>query len=431
MMMIDIIRKKRDGETLTAAEIEFWINGCVSGQIPEYQTAALLMAIWLNGFSKDETVHLTKSMCNSGDTLDLSDISGIKADKHSSGGVGDKTSLIIVPIIAAAGIKVAKLSGRGLGHTGGTRDKLESISGFSTNLSNARFKQQINDIGMALSGQSGELVPADKILYALRDVTATVDSIPLIAASIMSKKLATGADILVLDVKYGSGALMKDIEDSRTLANTMVDLAYSAGIKASAVLSSMEQPLGMAVGNSLEIIEVIDVLEGKGPSDLRDLALALAGELIYLAGIRQNRQASVAYAEELLNSGIPREKFSQLVAAQGGDIDFNLLPQAAMIIPVKAQQSGYICEINAEKIGYAALSLGAGRQVQEAEIDHATGIVFEKKCGANVNIGDVIANIHCQNHDQAKEATNIIMEAIKISVAPWAKKPLIAEIISR
>ncbi|MEG1537261.1 MAG: thymidine phosphorylase, partial [Clostridiales bacterium] len=318
MRMFDILAKKRDGGELTAEEIAFWITGCVRREIPDYQTTALLMAGRIRGFSLAETVEITNQMRYSGTVLNLETIPGIKADKHSSGGVGDKTSLIVMPIVAAAGLKVAKLSGRGLGHTGGTVDKLESFAGFRGNLSSREFMQQITEIGMAISGQSADLDPADKILYGLRDVTATVDSIPLIAASIMSKKLATGADILALDVKYGSGALLQDIAESRKLAQLMVQLAQSAGKKASALLTSMDQPLGCAVGNALEMAEVGEVLQGGGSADLRQLSLALAGELLWLAGVETNRGQACHTAEKLLDGGEPFHKLQQMLAVQGG-----------------------------------------------------------------------------------------------------------------
>ncbi len=430
MRMFDIIAKKRDKEELTAEEIAFWIQGCLNGEVADYQTTALLMAIRINGFSERETIDLTKEMCCSGKTLDLSDIDGVKADKHSSGGVGDKTSLVAMPIVAAAGIKVAKLSGRGLGHTGGTIDKLESIPGFHADLDSQTFKRQVAETGIAISGQSEDLDPADKKLYALRDVTATVDSIPLIAASIMSKKLATGADVLALDVKYGSGALLHNIEDSRRLAKLMIRLAKAAGKKASAFLSSMEQPLGCHIGNALEVEEAVQVLKGDGPEDLRQLSLSIAGEIIWLAGVKSDREQAWRLAAELLNGGEALDKFKRLVQAQGGGDDWEQLATSRLILPYNAIDEGFIDKIDTAKVGYASLLLGAGRSTAEDAIDYGAGIVFCHKAGAYVHAGDAVAYLHCQDPRQAAEAAKLLNQAVSFSKTVPKAAPLIAEIIS-
>ena len=429
MLMYDIISKKRDGYELSAEEIDFWIKGYTNGIIPDYQCSALLMAGVLRGFSRQETYTMVDSMLNSGARLDLSAIGGIKADKHSTGGVGDKTSLVVMPIIAAAGLKVAKMSGRGLGHTGGTLDKLEAIPGCRTDLAIAAFKQQVCDIGLAIISQTAELVPADKKLYALRDATATVDSLALIAASIMSKKIATGADILALDVKYGSGAFMRNIADSRALAQMMIELAQQAGIKAVAVLSSMEQPLGLAIGNALEVKEAVDVLANSGPSDLRELSLALAAELILLAGLAPDKQAAMALATEQITNGAALAKLRRMVAFQGGDTDFSHLPVADLVLPYKAKTEGYIAAIDARKIGLAALCLGAGRRKKEDAIDPATGIVLRQKLAAQIQAGEVLAEIHCRNQQQFDAAAAILGAAFVLAdTAPFCG-PLISEII--
>ncbi|MCR4962988.1 MAG: thymidine phosphorylase [Firmicutes bacterium] len=430
MRMFDIIAKKRDKEELTGEEIAFWIQGCLNGQVADYQTTALLMAIRINGFSERETIALTEEMRRSGKTLDLSEIDGVKADKHSSGGVGDKTSLAALPIVAAAGVKVAKLSGRGLGHTGGTVDKLESIPGFHVNLDSQTFMRQVAETGMAISGQSADLDPADKKLYALRDVTATVDSIPLIAASIMSKKLATGADVLALDVKYGSGALLQDIEDSRRLAKLMIRLAKAAGKKASALLTSMEQPLGLSIGNALEVEEAVQVLQGEGPEDLRQLSLRLAGEILWLAGARSDRRQAWALAGDLLDSGAALEKFKALILAQGGCVDWQRMAKSPLILPYPAPAEGYVAAMDTAKIGYASLLLGAGRAKAEDTVDHAAGIVLCQKRGAYVHAGDTLAYLHCREERQAAEAAKLLQEAVTFSQTAPETGPLIAEIIS-
>lgn len=430
MNIVDIIAKKRDALPLTAAEIDYWIRGVVSGAVADYQSAALLMAICINGFDGAETAALVKAMAESGNRVDLSDIPGVKADKHSTGGVGDKTSLVLMPVIAAAGLKGAKMSGRGLGHTGGTLDKLEAIPGFRTSLDIGQFKRQVREIGLAIVGQSGELAPADKTLYALRDVTATVDSIPLIAASIICKKLATHADVLVLDVKYGSGALIPDVERSRELARIMVGLAKANGIRASAVISSMEQPLGYAVGNALEVAEALAVLEGGGPADLRAVALALAGEQIYLAGLCGSREEAVALAEAMLDSGRARDKFVAMVRAQGGDDDFRRLLRAAHVRPYAAKQDGYLNSFQAQLLGQAAMLLGAGRQRKEDVIDPAAGLVLAVKAGARVQAGQTLLQLHYHDESRLEQALKLLDQAIVIGDAPIEQPPLIQDILS-
>ncbi|MCL1974544.1 MAG: thymidine phosphorylase [Firmicutes bacterium] len=414
MNMLDIIRKKRDQAELNHEEIRFWIEGYTQGRIPDYQSAAMLMAIYLRGLSKNETVELTLAMRDSGLKLDLSDIEGIKADKHSTGGVGDKTTLIVAPILAAAGLKVAKMSGRSLGFTGGTIDKLESINGFRVGLNRQEFIEQLNHCGVALMGQTAELAPADKLLYALRDATATVESTPLIAASIMSKKLAVGADVLVLDVKYGSGAFFKTIEAANEAAALMVEIGQTAGQKAAAIISSMEQPLGRAVGNALEVAEAWQTLCCQGPDDLRELSLDLAAEAIVLGDLSPDKALARAKAQELLDKGLARAKFIEMVKAQGGDSDFSHLPQAALRIPFTAPKSGYICALHANIVGRAALALGAGRLVKEAIIDHSAGILLQHKVGDYVQEGECIAMLHGNDNNRLQEANALMARSVFI-----------------
>ena len=430
MLMYDIISKKRDGYELSAAEIDFWISGYTQGIIPDYQCSALLMAGLLQGFTKQETLAMVESMIASGERIDLSDIEGIKADKHSTGGVGDKTSLVVMPIIAAAGLKVAKMSGRGLGHTGGTLDKLAAIPGCYTELTTAEFKQQVREIGIAIISQTAKLVPADKKLYALRDATATVDSLALIAASIMSKKIATGADILALDVKYGSGAFMQNLADSRALAQLMVELAQASGIKTVAVLSSMEQPLGLAIGNALEVKEAAAVLTNNGPDDLRELSLTLAAELILLAGLAPDRAQAVDLARQQLTSGAALAKFRQMIAAQGGDTGFSHLPVSPLVVEYRARESGYLTAIDARKIGLAALCLGAGRQKKEDVIDPAAGIILRHKLAERVETGEVLAEVHCRTQQQFAAAREILDDAFALAADIPETAPLISDIIS-
>ncbi len=430
MNAVELIAKKRDGQALTQGEIAYFLSQALQGEIPDYQVSALLMAGRIRGFTRQETIDLTLAMAHSGEMLDLSAIPGVKADKHSTGGVGDKTSLLVMPIVAAAGLVGAKMSGRGLGHTGGTLDKLEAIPGFRTALSPAQFISQLQRIGLAIIGQTADLAPADQLLYSLRDVTATVDSIPLIAASIMSKKLAMGADVLVLDVKYGSGALIREQEKSRELARLMVEVAKGAGIRASAMLSAMAEPLGWAVGNALEIREVWETLNNRGPADLRQVALALAGELICLSGLRPDRESSLALAQEQLASGAAKAKFLAMVTAQGGSTDWEALPQARYKVPYPAAKAGCILDFRLKEVGLAALALGAGREKKTDQIAPGAGLVFRAKIGRRVAAGEVLAEIHGDDPQRISQAKAILDDCILIGEGEPRPEPLIAEIIS-
>ncbi len=398
MRMVDIIYKKRNGNELTEAEIQFFIEGYTKGVIPDYQASALMMAIYFQGMLPCETALLTKAMVDSGESIDLSAIEGYKVDKHSTGGVGDKVTLIVGPLVASAGVPVAKMSGRGLGHTGGTLDKLESIDGFNIEMTEEQFIGNVNKHKLAVTGQTGNLAPADKKLYALRDVTATVESIPLIAGSIMSKKLASGADSIVLDVKTGSGAFMKTLEDSEALAKEMVDIGNNLGKKTVAVISDMNQPLGFEVGNANEIKEAVAILQGAKVKDLRSLSLEIATHMTVLAGAYSDYDEAYAALAQNLENGKAFEVFRQFVIAQGGNIamidDLNKLPQAAHHIHVTSDKEGYVTEIDAESIGTAAMYLGAGRATKEDRVNHAVGITLNKKIGDIVKKGDVLVTLH-------------------------------------
>ena len=404
MNMIDIISKKRDNNKLSKEEIEFFINGYVKGEIPDYQVSSLLMAIFLNGLDMDETYYLTLSMLNSGERIDLSKIDGIKADKHSTGGVGDKVSLVLGPIIASFGVKLAKMSGRGLGHTGGTLDKLESIPGFDINISGDDFLKQVNDIGLAIVGQTKNLVPADKLLYALRDVTATVDSIPLIASSIMSKKLASGADIIVLDVKVGSGAFMKTIDDAVKLSKTMVEIGKRFNKHVSCIITDMDEPLGLAIGNNLEVIEAINTLKGKGPKDLVEVTVKLVSKILIKANLyKTEKEASLAILEHI-NNGSALQKLKEMIKYQKGDNSVvdntNLFPKSRFVYEVKSKQKGYISHMDALKLGVASMHMGAGRLKKEDPINYNVGIVLNKKTNDYVNINDTLCFLHMDTiHD--------------------------------
>lgn len=391
MRMVDLISKKRHNIELTTAEIEWIINGYTNKEIPDYQMSALLMAIVFNDMTKAERLALTQAMVNSGDVVDLSAIEGVKVDKHSTGGVGDKTSLILGPLVASMGVPVAKMSGRGLGHTGGTLDKLESISGMKIEIEMDQFIQQVNDIKLAIIGQTGNLAPADKYLYALRDVTGTVESIPLIASSIMSKKIAAGADAIVLDVKFGAGAFMKTLDDAKELATAMVEIGRDAGRETVAFLTDMNQPLGFAIGNALEVKEAIETLSGNGPKDLEELVLQLASHMVVLAKKAANTEQAYAQLKEKLQNGEALQKFKEFVAAQGGDTSQienpELLPTASSVIPVTATEAGYVEKIDALSIGIAAMKLGAGRATKEDTIDMGVGVVLNKKVGEAINQG--------------------------------------------
>lgn len=417
MRMVDIIEKKRDGQTLTKEEIEFFIEGYTNGDIPDYQASSLAMAIFFQDMNEEERAALTMAMVNSGDVIDLSKINGIKVDKHSTGGVGDTTTLVLAPLVAAVGVPVAKMSGRGLGHTGGTIDKLESIDGFHVEISEADFIKLVNENQVAVIGQSGNLTPADKKLYALRDVTGTVNSIPLIASSIMSKKIAAGADAIVLDVKTGNGAFMKTLEDAEALAHAMVSIGNNVGRNTMAIISDMSQPLGRAIGNALELKEAIDTLNGKGPEDLTELVLTLGSQMVVLA----NRANTLEEARQLLNEAIENgsalEKFKTFLENQGGDASVvdapELLPTATYQIEYKAQSSGVVSELIANEIGVASMMLGAGRQTKEDEIDLSVGIVLNKKVGDVVKEGESLLTIH-SNRENFDDVIKKLDESIEI-----------------
>lgn len=419
MRTVDIILKKRRGEALSYREIEHLITGFTRGDIPDYQMAAWAMAVYFRGMNGKETADLTELMQKSGDEIDLSSIDGIKVDKHSTGGVGDKTTLVLAPLVAAAGVPVAKMSGRGLGHTGGTLDKLESFSRFSVDMTREAFIDQVNRIGVAIVGQTGNLTPADKQLYALRDVTATVDSIPLIASSVMSKKLAAGADVIVLDVKVGSGAFMKTEAEAFRLARTMVEIGNRLNRKTIAVVSDMNQPLGQAVGNALEVREAIDTLKGDGPEDVTELCLELASHMLVAAGKGDSRKQARQHVQRLMKSGKALEKLKELVRAQGGDDrevdEADRLPQAPLKIDVRADQDGVVDNVDAEQIGMAAMSLGAGREKKGDVIDLAVGIVLHKKIGDAVNKGEPVATIHANDASKAKQAIDMVSKAVQLT----------------
>ncbi len=398
MRFVDLIVKKRNGEPLSTEEIRFWIKGYVDGAIPDYQVSALLMAIVFQGMDARETADLTMAMMHSGDVLDLSCISGIKVDKHSTGGVGDKTSLALGPMVAACGARLAKMSGRGLGHTGGTLDKLESIRGFNCYLSREQFIQQVNDIGLAIVGQTGNLVPADKKLYALRDVTGTVDSMPLIASSIMSKKLASGSDAMVLDVKYGSGAFMKTPEQAIALGQEMMNIGTALGRRVCVMITDMDEPLGYAIGNALEVKEAIATLKGEGPKDFTQLCMEAGSRLLMMAGIASDLKDARARLSTAVESGTALNKLREMVSAQGGDAsqidDPDLLPQAACVTGLTAKTSGYIAHMEAVRLGTLAMQIGAGREKQDDTIRPGTGIVLAAKVGDYVQEGQLLAQIY-------------------------------------
>lgn len=433
MRMVDLISKKRHNIELTTAEIEWIINGYTNKEIPDYQMSAFLMAIVFNDMTKAERLALTQAMVNSGDVVDLSAIEGVKVDKHSTGGVGDKTSLILGPLVASMGVPVAKMSGRGLGHTGGTLDKLESISGMEIEIEMDQFIHQVNDIKLAIIGQTGNLAPADKYLYALRDVTGTVESIPLIASSIMSKKIAAGADAIVLDVKFGAGAFMKTLDDAKELATAMVEIGRDAGRETVAFLTDMNQPLGFAIGNALEVKEAIETLSGNGPKDLEELVLQLASHMVVLAKKAANTEQAYAQLKEKLQNGEALQKFKEFVAAQGGDTSQienpELLPTASSVIPVIATEAGYVEKIDALSIGIAAMKLGAGRATKEDTIDMGVGVVLNKKVGEAINEGDVLAYVHTNQAD-SQEAIEYIKKAYEISSSPVCLPTLIYDIIA-
>ena len=417
MRMVDLIEKKRDGKELTTAEIYFIIEGYTKGTIPDYQVSALAMAIFFQDMTERERADLTMAMVESGDTIDLSAIEGIKVDKHSTGGVGDTTTLVLAPLVAAVGVPVAKMSGRGLGHTGGTIDKLESIAGFHVEIEKEEFINLVNRHKIAVIGQSGNLTPADKKLYALRDVTATVNSIPLIASSIMSKKIAAGADAIVLDVKTGAGAFMKTEEDAKELAQAMVRIGNNVGRKTMAVISDMSQPLGFAIGNALEVKEAIDTLQGKGPKDLEELCLVLGSQMSYLAGKSASLAEAKAMLQDVMKNGKALAKFKEFIINQGGNPEVvdhpEKLPQAAYRIEVPAKKDGVVARIVADAIGTAAMLLGAGRATKESKIDLAVGLVLHKKVGDKVSKGESLVTIHA-NQEVVTEVIEKIYQNIYI-----------------
>ncbi len=403
MRMVDIIEKKRDGQELTKEEISFFVEGYTNGTVPDYQASAFAMAIYFKDMTDRERADLTMAMVASGDQIDLADIAGVKVDKHSTGGVGDTTTLPLAAMVAAVGVPVAKMSGRGLGHTGGTIDKLEAIEGFHVELTSEQFVKQVNEIGMAVIGQSGNLTPADKKLYALRDVTGTVSSIPLIASSIMSKKIAAGATAIVLDVKTGDGAFMKTVEDSKLLAHAMVKIGNSVGRNTMAIISDMSQPLGYAIGNALEVQEAIDTLKGHGPADLNELCYTLGSQMVVLGGKAETIEEARVLLEEVVENGAALEVLKKFIAAQGGDplvVDEPArLPQAKFITEIPAKQAGYVAKIEAEDIGTAAMLLGAGRATKESEIDLAVGLVLRKKVGDAVEAGESLVTVHANTEN--------------------------------
>ncbi|MBQ2013979.1 MAG: pyrimidine-nucleoside phosphorylase [Peptococcaceae bacterium] len=431
MRACDIIARKRDGFVHSKEELEFFLNGYIKGKIGDEQMAAWLMAVYFQGLNEEETLILTDLMLYSGDIIDLSGIRGMVVDKHSTGGVGDKTTLVLAPLVAAAGVPVAKLSGRGLGFTGGTIDKLEAIPGFQTSIATDRFLEQVNEIGIAVAGQTSNLVLADKKMYALRDITATVESIPLIASSIMSKKLASGADRIVLDVKFGSGAFMQKKEDAEALARTMVKIGNGMGRNTVAVLSSMEEPLGFAVGNALEVQEAIDTLNGRGPADFTELCLTLAGQMIYLGEQAASAEEGRKLAEELLAGGKAMEKFEQMIAAQGGTLADGMAKAAHEQI-VAAPQSGIVQAITARDIGHASMLLGAGRETKASAIDLSAGVVLKKKTGDRVEKGEPLAVIYYNEPYayRADDAVREIIAAYTIADNAAQKEPLIWKIVS-
>jgi pyrimidine-nucleoside phosphorylase len=417
--MVDLIEKKQEHETLTTEEIKWMIESYTKDEIPDYQMSAMLMAIYFQGMTKEELRDLTVAMVESGDEIDLSAIKGIKVDKHSTGGVGDTTTLVLAPLVASVGVPVPKMSGRGLGHTGGTLDKLESIEGFHIEITQEEFVDLVNKNKLALVGQSGNLTPADKKIYALRDVTSTVGSIPLIASSIMSKKIASGADAIVLDVKVGTGAFMKNIEDAKELAETMVEIGNSVGRDTMAVISDMSQPLGEAIGNANEVKEAIDTLKGEGPEDLTELCLVLGSQMAYLGGVGENLEEARQKLEENIKNGKALEQFKRFIEAQGGNPDVadrpdELLPQAKNKVEVTADKDGVISEVDAEELGVAAMMLGAGRETIDSELDLAAGLMLHKKIGDPVKKGESLLTIY-SNKEDVSASVQIIKDNIKIS----------------
>ena len=417
MRMYDIIAKKRDGGTLNHEELSFAVNGYVAGDVPDYQMSALLMAIYLRGMTDEETAMLTDVMAHSGDMVDLSAIAGIKADKHSTGGVGDKTTLVIAPIVAACGVKIAKMSGRGLGHTGGTIDKMEAVPGTRTSLTQEEFFRQVNEIGISVIGQSGKIAVADKKMYALRDVTATVGCIPLIASSIMSKKLAAGSDAILLDVTMGDGAFMKDLDGALELARQMVAIGTAHGRKVAALITDMDRPLGHAVGNTLEVLEVLETLHGRGPEDLTEECLELAANMIWLGEQAESLEHARKKAKTALETGKAFEKFCEMAEAQGADVRYLREPERFALSPVKkdvcAPRSGYVVHINAEQVGMTSVRLGAGREKADDMLDYGAGIVLKKTVGDAVQKGEVIAELYGASAEKCRDAESVLHGAFR------------------
>ena len=434
MRMVDLIIKKREGGALSREEIAFWIDGYVNGVIPDYQTSAMTMAILFKGMSEEEVINLTDLMEHSGDTLDLSNLKGVKVDKHSTGGVGDKTSLVLGPMVAACGATLAKLSGRGLGHTGGTLDKLESIPGLRIALSEKEFEEQVNSIGIAIAGQTQSLVPADKKMYALRDVTGTVESIPLIAASVMSKKLAAGTDAILLDVTLGNGAFMKDINQARTLAKLMVKIGNGLNRDTRAVLSNMNEPLGLAVGNALEVKEAIAALHGEGPEDLMDLCYIAGSVMLVQAKVAKDEVEGRKMLEKVIRDGSAFTKFLEMVQAQGGDVEYILHPEkfevAKNIVPIYAKNRGYVKNIDALEIGLSSMTLGGGRETLDDVIDMAAGIMLNKKVGDQVEEGEILCYLHSnKNVTLINRVAKQVLAAFEISEEKVEKSKVVLEII--
>ena len=431
--MVGLIKKKRDGKELKQEDLAYIIEGFLSGEIPDYQISAFMMAVYFKGMTDTETAILTDLMMRSGDLIDLKEIKGIKVDKHSTGGVGDKTTLVLAPLVAAAGVPVAKMSGRGLGHTGGTLDKLESIKGLSVDMPQEQFIDLIKNHNIAICGQNAQLVPADKKLYALRDVTATVNNLSLITSSIMSKKLACGADAIVIDIKVGSGAYMKDVAEAEELANMMIRIGSKMGRAVRVVISAMEEPLGYAVGNSTEVIEAIETLQGNGPKDLTDLCLELGSHMLVLAKVAKNAEEGVKQLKALIDSGAALNKFKEFVQAQGGDVQMvekpEFLPKSSYEFIYKSPENGYIKQLNALDIGLASVKLGAGRETQDSVIDHGAGILLKKKIGDSVKKGEALAVLYSSKEDNFAKATALLNSAFTISNEAPEKAPLILKTI--
>lgn len=432
MRMVDIIEKKRDGQVLTKEEIEFFITGYTNGDIPDYQASSLAMAVFFQDMNDEERAALTMAMVNSGDVIDLSDIHGTKVDKHSTGGVGDTTTLVLAPLVAAVGVPVAKMSGRGLGHTGGTIDKLESVEGFHVEISEEKFVKLVNEAKVAVIGQTGNLTPADKKLYGLRDVTGTVNSIPLIASSIMSKKIAAGADAIVLDVKTGNGAFMKTLEDAEALAHAMVSIGNNVGRNTMAIISDMGQPLGHAIGNALEVKEAIETLQGKGPEDLTELVMTLGSQMVVVGGKAKDLEEARALLEKAIQDGSALESFRTFLENQDGDgsvvDDVSKLPQAKYQVALPAESSGFVTEIVANEMGIASMMLGAGRQTKDDDIDLSVGLVLHKKVGDRVDEGEPLLTIH-SNRENVDDVIEKLNQSITVS-EQGAEPTLIHKIIT-